>query len=224
MAMFTMMFYVPVYFQVKGFDPRYVGLLLLPESIGGAVGSLGSGIIMRATGKYGILKIVFLAVFLAGPAGFLFSSVHDSILLPEINLSLNGLGFGGMVTVMLVCLLSAVPHEAQAIATAVQYAFHSSGATIGFSVSGMLLRLVLVSRLATKSPHRSIDRTIKDCHLRSQPSSQCPPEALEAYMDALRAVFLLALAFAMSGFACRFFTNNNRLPSRLDREDVSTLE
>jgi hypothetical protein len=139
-------------------------------------------------------------------------------------LFLNGLGFGGMVTFMLVCLLSAVQHEMQAIATAVQYVFRSSGSTIGISVSGMLLRQVMVSRLATKSSHRSIDRTIKDCHLHSRQSPRCPPEALEAYMDALRVVFLLALGFGMSGFAYGFFTNNYRLPSKLDREDVSTLE
>ena len=127
MAFYSLMFYVPLYLQLKGFSPREVGVLLLPEPVGGALGSLGSGIIMRCTGDYGALKMIVLVLFLGGPAGFVASNLESPILLPEISFLVNGLGFGGILNVMLLTLLTAVETEMQAIATAMQYAFRASG-------------------------------------------------------------------------------------------------
>jgi MFS family permease len=220
MAMFSMMFYVPLYFQLKGFNVNQVGLLLLPEPIAAASGSFGSGIMMQVTGTYGVLKVVVLFVFLAGPAGYSFCSLETSILLPGIYLFFNGLGFGGLVTVMLICLLASVESEMQAIATAVQYAFRASGATIGISISGMVLRQVLVLRMSTDTPYSSIGQTLKDCHLHDQSTGRCPQEVLQAYMHALHAVFLVALAFGTAAFTSGFFTRSFNLSSTLNREDV----
>ena len=221
MTMFTMMFYVPLYFQLKGFNVRQVGLLLLPEPVGAALGSFGSGMMMHLTGTYGVLKFVVLFIFLGGPAGYSFCSLGTSILLPELYLFINGLGFGGLVTVMLICLLSAVESEMQAIATAAQYAFRSSGATIGISVSGMVLRQVLVRRMSTNTSYNSIEQTLKDCHLQDQSAGNCPPEVIQAYMHALHAVFLVALMFGIVGFVSGLFAQNFKLPSTLNRDDVS---
>ena len=46
-----LMFYVPVYFQLLGCGTREAGLLLLPQSIGGAIGSISAGLVMRRTGR-----------------------------------------------------------------------------------------------------------------------------------------------------------------------------
>ena len=95
MAFYSLMFYVPLYLQLMGFSLREVGVLLLPKPVEGALGSLGSGIIMRCTGDYGALKMIVLVLFLGGPAGFVASNLESPILMPQISFLVNGLGFGG---------------------------------------------------------------------------------------------------------------------------------
>ena len=213
MSLYTLMFYVPLYFQLRGLNTQEIGIRLLPESVGTAIGSLGSGIIMRATGDYSVLKLFVLAVMLVGPGGFSMSSLITPTALPEIYLLFNGLGFGGMLTTMLLCLLSAIDHEMQAIATAVMYAFRSVGATIGVTLSGLLFRKVLASRLAYGNLDRldGIDGVLDRCHIEGGKDQHCPVEILEAYMFALRAVFLLALGFGAAGMISGLFTRNYKL-------------
>lgn len=57
MWQFAILFYGPIYFQVKGLSATAAGTRLIPSSIGLAVGSLGSGFIMRATGRYYLLSV-----------------------------------------------------------------------------------------------------------------------------------------------------------------------
>lgn len=49
----TMIFHLSLYFQAaKGMSAGQVGLWLLPNVLGGVVGSLAGGLIMQASGKY----------------------------------------------------------------------------------------------------------------------------------------------------------------------------
>ena len=98
MALYALMFYIPLYLQAKAYSPKQVGIRLLPESLGTALGSLSSGFIMRTTGRYGILKICVLTIFLAGAAGFSTSDLDTPSWVPEVYLFLNGLGFGGTLS------------------------------------------------------------------------------------------------------------------------------
>ena len=220
MAFYSLMFYAPLYLQLKGYSPREVGILLLPEPVGGALGSLGSGIIMQCTGGYGALKMVVLVLFLGGPAGFVASNLKSPILLPEISFLVNGLGFGGILNVMLLALLTAVETEMQAIATAMQYAFRASGATIGISISGMVFRQVLSSCMTHHNSTIQFVDGIRNgsakCSLREV--ADCSPEMLHSYMYSLRAVFLLALAFGIAGLSSGVFTSNFQLQH--DSKDV----
>ncbi len=147
MAVYTLMFYVPLYFQLRGYNTSETGVRLLPEAIGGAIGSFSAGVVMRLTGRYGILKMFVLAVFIAGNAGFATVSMSTPFFLSEVYLFLNGLGLGGILTVMLLALLSSVKHEQQAVTTSILYAFRSTGSSIGISVSSAVFRRLLKIRL-----------------------------------------------------------------------------
>ena len=133
------MFYIPLYLQAKACSPKQVGIRLLPESLGTALSSLSSSFITRTTGGYGILKICFLTIFLAGAARFSKSDLDTPIWVPKVYLLLSGFGFGGTLTVILLALLCAVERDMQAVATAVMYAFRAVGATLGVTTAGVLL-------------------------------------------------------------------------------------
>lgn len=66
-ANMTMLFSVPLYLQaVRQFTPSQVGLTLLSNVIAGAVGSVSTGLVMKATGKYYFLTIAVFALSFIG--------------------------------------------------------------------------------------------------------------------------------------------------------------
>ena len=225
MTMYTLMFYIPLYLQVKGFSPKEVGILLLPEPLGAALGSLTSGAVMRATGGYGLSKFFFLGIFTIGAAGYSSSGLHTANWKPEVFLFINGFGFGGSLTVLLLALLSAVRHEMQAVATSLMYTFRSIGATLGVTVAGILFRRVLLDHVGHSS-EASRDPVVlwemlRKCRLHGEIESSCPHWLLSAYMYAVHSVFLLSLGFSISCLLCGSLTRNLKLRNTLKDENES---
>lgn len=202
MMFYTLMYYVPLYLQLKGARPSEVGLWLLSEPIGGGTGSLLAGVFTRVTGQYGILNIVAPALMVAGCVGFFTSGLGTAFILASIFLLLNGLGFGARQTVLLLGLLSAVDHAEHAPATSIMYAFRSSGATIGLSVASLVFRHGLGSS--------DVDDALQCRH----GEDHCHGLQLN-YMHALKRVFLLALMFASCSFVCGLFMENKSLPTSI---------
>lgn len=231
MAVYTLMFYVPLYFQLRGYNTSQTGLRILPEPIGAGIGSFIAGIIMRLTGRYGILKTFGLTIFIAGNAGFATVSMGTPFILPEIYLFFSGLGLGCILTVMLLAVLSSVKHEHQAVTTSIQYAFRSTGATIGISVSSVVFRKQLQSRLGEVTVRGALHSNfspgglgdvLRRCN-RSNPNSQdgCP-KLIDGYMYALHGTFLLAISFAIAGFISGMATKNHQLRTSFEDEEAES--
>lgn len=71
------------------------------------------------------------------------ATATTKIWLEELFLFLKGLGFGGMLTTMLLATLSAVRKSDGALVTGMMYAFRSTGATVGVAVAGWVFQAVL---------------------------------------------------------------------------------
>ena len=56
------------------------------------------------------------------------------------------------------------------------------------------------------------------CHLQNPHYHLCPQWLLQAYMEALHAVFLLALSFGIGGLICGMFTSNFKLRKTLEKK------
>ena len=204
MAVYMMVFYIPIYWQVRGSSTTIAGVRMLPEPVGSAIGSLGSGLIMRRTGKYGMVKVFVLLVLAAGCLGYSFCDVDTFILLPEIYLFMIGLGFTGSLTTMLLATLTAVENEMQAVVTGVLFAGRAVGATIGVTASGFLFRQIVAGNM----PKMTGNTIHEGCRLNTGDATACSKEQLEAYMLALRAVFLLAASLGVTGLICGSLTEN----------------
>ena len=110
----------------------------------------------------------------------------------------------------------------QAVATAVVYAFRAVGATLGVTIAGALFRRILVTRvmnhsLTSPSPGE-VEELLRQCHLQQPAHEMCPEWLLQSYMEALHAVFLLALGFAIGGLICGMFTSNFKLRKTLEKK------
>jgi MFS family permease len=155
MAVYALFYYVPIYFQiVQGLSATAAGTRLVPQSIGTAFGSLGAGILMRATGKYYWLSTFALSLYIA--AAVLIAVTFTAGVngwLPFVWLFVSGTAYGAMLTVTLLALLSAVGHEHQAVITSASYAFRSTGSTIGITIASAVFQNKLSSGLNARFGH-----------------------------------------------------------------------
>lgn len=205
MSFFAILYYGPIYFQVRGLSSTQAGVRLIPMSAGAALGSLGVGIITRITGRYYILSaaiegmLVLAYALIAGTF-----NIHTPAAPPLIYFLLAGTGYSGMLTTTLLGLISAVDHKHQAVITSASYAFRSTGSTIGITIASAVFQNLLKDQLWQKFGNRE-DAAHEISRIRDSIDqiNHLPPGwkdgVLESYMNALRGVWLVALGIAILG-------------------------
>lgn len=224
MAYFAYLYYVPIYFQVRGLSATAAGVRLIPNAVGLAIGSFGAGFIMRITGRYYVLNIALEATLVLSMAlvlGLFRMNIADWI--PFVTLFLGGLGYGAMLTITLLALISAVPHEYQAVITSASYAARSTGSTIGISVAGAVFQNRLTSRLwEAFADHEHAGKLVRGLRDNIDKLKELVPSdkllALHAYVDALRGVWGTMLGLAAVGALVSLFMRENKLYSNLARK------
>ncbi|KAI0194102.1 major facilitator superfamily transporter [Xylaria flabelliformis] len=147
MVQFQAIFYIPLYLQTFGVSASNAGLVLLFAPLGVCICSVGSGYIMKKTGRYVGLGI--LAVSLQLAASIILTTHHQgSPIWPlRVVFFLLGSGQGAMLTVCLLACLAAVDHSHQATITSATYAFRSVGSTVGITVGSAIYQNVLKNNL-----------------------------------------------------------------------------
>ncbi|MBV9208831.1 MAG: MFS transporter, partial [Actinobacteria bacterium] len=110
-AMFGAITYLPAFFQVvRGISPTLSGVYLLPLMAGLLVVSTASGQIITKTGKYRFFPIAGTAVITLGLYLLSLMGVGSSTLQDSVYLLVLGLGFGGVMQVLVIIVQNGVPH------------------------------------------------------------------------------------------------------------------
>ncbi|KAJ5826128.1 hypothetical protein N7474_003266 [Penicillium riverlandense] len=223
MTVFGLLFYLPLFFQVQGLSATAAGVRLAPQAMGTSIGSLGSGFIMRASGRYKSLNYVALSLQVVSTALICTLNLSTPAWLPFVYFFLLGTAYGSMLTVTLVALISAVDHQHHAVVTSASYAFRSTGSTIGITIASAVfqntLKLGLWSRFAGREHAAELIARLRDNldEIWKLPADW-RPGVLDAYMDSLRAVFLtllgVSLLGSLSSIALREHTLHNNLARR----------
>ena len=226
MAVFALLYYIPIYFQiVLSLSSTSAGIRLIPQSAGTAIGSLTTGLIMRATGKYRFWNLTMQVFSLASAAVILatFNSSPGNAVAPFIYLFMSGTAYGSMLTITLISLIAAVDHKHQAVITSASYAFRSTGSTIGITISSAIFQNLLKSNLEARfggSPgaEEEIGR-IRDSveEIRRLPDGWYEG-VLEAYVESFRGVWVAALGFAVLAAVSSFFIKQHKLHGNLERK------
>ncbi|KAL9608880.1 MAG: hypothetical protein Q9167_006300 [Letrouitia subvulpina] len=224
MAQYVVFFFGPIYFEsVKDMSATEAGARLMPTSVGIGVGSIGSGIIMRSTGRYYILSICVLAIFGASLAILSTFGKDTPAWEPLIVLFLTGLGYSGMLTITLLALIAAVDHEHQAVITSASYAFRSTGAVFGVTIASTvfqnILKVELFRKLGDREGAAEIIRRLRDGldEIRNLPPDWMN-EVKNVYADALRGVFLTALGLGVLAFLVSLLMREHTLYKSLSRK------
>jgi len=218
------LFYVPIYFQVKGSSTTEAGISLIPESVGASVGSLGVGFITNYTGKYKMMGVASCSISALG-VGLLCTLDLESSNWPTfIYMALVGMGYGGMLTVMLLAAISAVSHSHQAVVTSATYAFRSTGSTIGVTIASSVYQNILRSSLLSKfSSYPDAEAEIKRITSSFDELKHLPvgweEGVMNSFMDALRGVFGTGLGIALLAVITAGCVRQNVLHKTLERAD-----
>lgn len=224
MSVFGLLFYLPLFFQVQGFSATAAGVRLIPQAIGTSIGSLGFGILMRATGRYKVFNYISMALQVSSTALICTLGVSTPPWLPFLYFFLMGAAYGSMLTITLVALISAVDHEHHAVVTSASYAFRSTGGTIGITIASSVFQNVLKSGLWSRFGDRKnaadlISRIRDSLDEIDKLPAGWRPGVLGAYMDSLRAVFLTLLGLSILGAVFSLGMREHKLHSNLARRE-----
>lgn len=224
MATYTLIYYAPIYFQVLGASSFQAGERLIPSAVGSSLGSIGSGLIMKRTGRYWWLSFYTQLVFIA--SAVLIAATMDGHIAawpPFIYFFMNGVGYASMLTITLIALIGAVDHEEQAVITSASYAFRSTGSTIGITIASAVFQNVVKDQLWKRfGGWKHADRIIPLVRNNIEEIKNLPPEWKEGvigvFMDALRGVWVTMLGLTVLGAVCSLFMREHKLHSTLDRK------
>ena len=224
MVALTNIFYVPLYMQVRGYSTTQAALRLLASPIGIALGSLGSGLIMKRTGKYVVLGVVAMLTLIAGVAVLTTLDEASWSWLPFIAMFLLGGGHGAMLTVTLLACIAAVDHAHQAVVTSATYAFRSVGSTVGITAASAvyqnLLRDGLWARFGDLPGAADEIARIRDdlAELRRLPDGWYDG-VMASFMEAFRGVWFTALALSVVSLVSISLMKQHKLHSSLSRQE-----
>ncbi|KAE8151382.1 major facilitator superfamily domain-containing protein [Aspergillus avenaceus] len=221
MSVYGLIFYLPLFLQVQGSSATAAGARLIPQAIGTSVGGMASGVLMRATGRYQIYSYVSMALLVVSSALVCTLTFTSPSWLPFVYFFLVGLAFGGILTITLVALISAVDHDHHAVVTSASYAFRSTGSTIGITIASAVfqnvLKMGLWSRFGDREHAEELISRIRD---NLKELKNLPPGlktgALAAFMESLRAVFLTLLGLTILG---TLFTRTEEEPEASNRRE-----
>ncbi|KAL2827843.1 major facilitator superfamily domain-containing protein [Aspergillus cavernicola] len=224
MTVFGFLFYLPIFFQVQGLSATASGVKLIPQAIGTSIGSLGSGFLMRSSGRYKIYSHVTMLLLIVSSALICTLNFNTPTAPPLLYFLLSGTAYGSMLTITLVALISAVDHEHHAVITSASYAFRSTGSSIGITIASAVFQNILKnglwSRFGNRNHAQEIISRIRGSlgEIRKAPADWIPG-VLDAYLDSLRATFITLFALAVLGALVSMGMRNHKLHSNLARRD-----
>lgn len=224
MSSFLALYYIPLYLEIRGESSTAAGLRLVPFAVAMSVGSLGSGILMRATGVYYWQSAASMATFVLGAALISSFQLDSPAWQTYVFPVPMGVAYGSMLTITLVAMISAVDHEHQAVITAASYAFRSTGSTIGITIAGAAFQNILTNELRdTYGGLPGSEDVIKRIRDSLDTVKHLPPGwdrgvVMQIYMDALRGAFFAGLGLAVLALLVALAMKEHHLHKNLARK------
>ncbi|KAH6648635.1 major facilitator superfamily transporter [Truncatella angustata] len=220
-AQLTMMFSVPLYFQVtQRTSSTVAGAHLFPAVAGNAIGALAVGQIIKRTGRYknlivfatfaGIVCYSLLILRWQGQTNW----VESMYIIP------GGLGTGMAQSALFVALQASIDPKDRAPATSALFLVGPTGATVGMAIGSALivrgLRNGLFARLTAlglnpSHIHEIVDAAASNVGFLDRASSDVAKAAVESYIEGIEYSHYVSLACSTVGFVAAVFLRERAL-------------
>lgn len=232
MSGITLAFYVPVYWSsVLNLKPTEMGRRIAPNFFSTAFGSMGAGFYMKKTGQYYNFLLAFAALMVVGQIQALLMTPDISTWKQYLTIPIPQLGGSVIITVTLLAMISAVPHEHQAATTSISYAFRSTGSTLGVSIGAALFRNKLSTKLlksvlefeSDKHPKGELLKIIKKATESSEYVHADAPKFIQetlirCYDNACKTTFTFCFGAAAMAFLSCSIIREYKLHTSIDRK------
>jgi EmrB/QacA subfamily drug resistance transporter len=221
-AMFGSITFLPLYFQtVDAATPTGAGLRLIPMMVGLLTMSILSGQLISRRGRYRVFPIAGTAVMTVGLLLLSTLGVGTSVAMSSLYLLVLGLGLGSVMQVLVLAVQNAVGYEMLGAATSGVTLFRGIGGSLGAAVLGAIVSSRLTAELKGVLQGAVGRQVSAGGRLTGSQVARLPatPRHLyeQAFVNALRPVFLAAAGVALLGFALSWL-----LPERKLRETAAT--
>ena len=220
-AMFGAITYLPLFLQiVKGVEPTYSGLRLLPVMGGLLIGSTFTGRMVTKTGRYRAYPIIG-SVLVTASISLLAVRFGPGIGTGELVLYmlLLGLGLGGIMPVLVVSVQNAVEFRDLGAATSGTAFFRSIGGSFGTALLGAIFTSQLGSKLNALFAGHPVPAGLSANTISPQLVKNLDPAVRASfntvYADALQWAFIIAAPVAALAFVLAWFLP--QLPMRSAR-------
>ncbi|KAL1742378.1 major facilitator superfamily domain-containing protein [Schizophyllum fasciatum] len=141
-------YYLPLYYQILGSSATGAGVRMIPFSLGAALMSAVSGIIVSKTGDYRWLMMITYAVFCLGYGLMTMLDDKSSNAVKEILPLIAALGLGANFQTPLIALQAAMPIKDMATSTGAFAFIRTIGGTVGVSIGQTIFTSTLNQKLA----------------------------------------------------------------------------
>ena len=198
-AMFGTIVYLPLFLQlVTGASPTSSGVLIMPNSIAGALAGIFMGRRVARTGHY--RRIPILGAVLTTIAIALLTTLTPTtpFFVAALFMAFLGFGSGLAVPVMLIAIQNAVPKEDLGSATSSHLFFRSMGSSIAVAVFGSVMNARLRYWFPRLLPH-GVGGHLSAAQVAFSPAAvhRLPPDVragiVEAFARSLHVVFICAV-------------------------------
>ncbi|TGJ82165.1 hypothetical protein E0Z10_g6613 [Xylaria hypoxylon] len=207
-AFFSMIYYLPIYFQaIRGSSPIISGVQNLPYILAAMAGALGAGIFISSSGLSTLLMIVGAAFGILG-CGLCYTFDVDTSIGKWIGFEiLAGFGLGGALQIPVIVGQVSVGSADLSSATAIMLCFQTLGGAFWVAASQSVLVNTLLLALPKSAPgvDPSLVLATGAGQLRSVFTKEELPGILVAYLDGIRATFILSATVVAAAFVLGFF-------------------
>jgi EmrB/QacA subfamily drug resistance transporter len=216
-ALFGALTYLPLFQQVvRGDSPTESGLQLIPVMAGVLIGSIGSGQIISATGRYKLFPILGTATATVGMLMLAQLDAGTSTLYGIAAMFVMGLGLGLVMQVLVLAVQNAVDYTDLGVATSGATLFRSMGGSLGTALLGAIFTNRLSHELAGTPAAQVGSGSLDPSSLRDLPPA-IRDAFTGAFTDALSTVFIVAAAIVFVAFLLSWLIEERPL-----RETVET--
>ncbi|EKG18363.1 Major facilitator superfamily [Macrophomina phaseolina MS6] len=207
MSRWSVLFYTPVYaLGVRLWSPAAAGSILIPTNLGFGSGGLLAGVLhIRRAGSFYLPTLITVSLF---PVTLLALGLASTAAVPAplyvVLTFLNGLTTGAAINYALVHALHLVPPETHFVLTSLIATFRGFAGSFGSAIGGGIFSRLLADSLARNFARRGladekelIRRLLGSPALVARLSGVEQAVAIKGYEDALRGLFLAAVALGV---------------------------
>jgi EmrB/QacA subfamily drug resistance transporter len=221
-AMFGSITFLPLYFQtVDAASPTSAGLRLIPMMVGLLTMSIVSGQLISRRGRYRVFPIFGTGVMVIGLALLSRLDIGTSTTTAALYLLVLGLGLGSVMQVLILAVQNAVSYDVLGAATSGVTLFRGIGGSLGAAVFGTIFSSRLTAQLRGSVHGALAHQLAGGGRLTGAQVARLPASTRtlyeQAYVHALRPVFVAAAGVALVGFALSWL-----LPERPLRDAAAT--